>query len=596
METIEEKDKIYICTIMDRYIMDKDKSIFLCNRAVIGTIDDNNILTTKNGKKYDAIQSPEFMDSSKPYGYYNVSELTSFLDKVLYMFNDVSNENDEYERELPVTDALTVYEDEYKDKFYFVTMADNKIPVVITLDSNNLIQMARNSIQKVVGEESQDEEYEEYYNYDDDEDAFEDSITRLIASIASNEYTIDELHGLQKQIEDREDAFETVLETIDLQLEAISKGQTFSEYTRDKVDELDDNEEDEEELPFELEEDEKEEKEEKKEKIDINELYKKVTETLIAQDEPTRRVIIEIARKELDERKKKEAILLTGPTGVGKTELMRLIAKHLDRPFIKVDSTQLTVPGYSGKDIEQVLWELYLKCGRNKKKAENAIIYFDEIDKKGSSKKSDVSGQGVLNLLLQFIEGSTYDACSDLKKSTNIVKINTANMTVILGGAYNDVYKHLQEKNTMGFSGVVSSKERYRKATIKDFVEKAGMTDELMGRLAIVRLNDLDVEDIKRVMLESNESAIKIQEKIFNELGVKITFTDSYVSSVAQEAIDKKTGARGLNSIIDETTWKAFDAIYDNNDEYEEVIITEETLKDPDSFQLVKRKTKKEKE
>ena len=154
---------------------------------------------------------------------------------------------------------------------------------------------------------------------------------------------------------------------------------------------------------------------------------------------------------------------------------------------------------------------------------EKAIVYFDEIDKKGSEKKSDVNGQGVLNVLLPFIEGSIYDAASDTKHSTNRVKIDTSNMTVILGGAFTDVYKNLLEKNSIGFNCENYDKPTYRKATTKDFVEKSGMTDEFMGRVTVIKLNDLDVDDIKRVMLESNESAIKIQEEIFKKLGVKVT-------------------------------------------------------------------------
>ena len=291
----------------------------------------------------------------------------------------------------------------------------------------------------------------------------------------------------------------------------------------------------------------------------------------------------------MNKKKKKEGILLTGQSGSGKTLLMRLIAEHTDRPFIKVDATQLTVPGYVGKDIEEVLWDLFIKCERDLEKAERAIIFFDEIDKKGSYKKSDVSGQGVLNVLLPFIEGSTYDACADIKNSGTKIKMDTSNMTVILGGAYSDVYKTLLEKNSVGFGGTIYDKPTYRKATTKDFVEKGGMTEEFMGRVTVIKLNDLDVDDIKRILLESEESQIKIQEEIFNALGTKITFTDGYVTKIAKQAIEKKTGARGLNEIIDESTWEAFDEVYSNEGIYEEVIFDEDAVDDSSNYQLVKK-------
>ena len=111
-----------------------------------------------------------------------------------------------------------------------------------------------------------------------------------------------------------------------------------------------------------------------------------------------------------------------------------------------------------------------------------------------------------------------------------------------------------------------------------------------MGRVIVVKLNDLDVDDIKRVMLESDESAMKIQEEIFKKLNVKLTFTDGFATEVAKQAEEKKTGARGLNGIIDEATWKAFAEVHEHLGEYEEVILDENTVNDSSSYQLVKKK------
>ena len=416
---------------------------------------------------------------------------------------------------------------------------------------------------------------------------FSEASSRLVMEIITGKYGEKELIEMKEFLNFNKEALEDVINSISLFAESLRRDNEQLE-RKDKV-----RKEEERLLEKKLEKQkiEKKGKEDKKqEKIDIEKVFKNVTNTLIAQDGPAKRVIVEIARKEMDDRKKKEGILLTGPTGVGKTELMRLIAKYLDRPFIKIDATQLTSPGYVGKDLEEALWDLYVECGEDIEKTQQAIVFFDEVDKKGSTKKDDPSGKGVLNTLLPFIEGTTYDACLDTKTSHKRVKIDTSNMIVVLGGAFTDVYKNLLEKNTIGFVNDISSEPKYRKATTKDFIEYGKMTDEFMGRVTVIKLNDLGVDDIKRVMLESDESALKIQEKIFKDLGVKITFTDGFTTEIAKRAEKKKTGARGLNGVIDEATWEAFTEVYSNPGTYKEVILDENTVEDASNYQLIKKK------
>ena len=141
----------------------------------------------------------------------------------------------------------------------------------------------------------------------------------------------------------------------------------------------------------------------------------------------------------------------------------------------------------------------------------------------------------------------------------------------------------------VGFNGSVGKIKR--EVTAKDFVKKGLVPDELVGRISIIKLKDFYAEEIKKVMLEGSDSAIKIQEKIFAELGVKLTFTDAYSYLIAKRAEERGTGARGLNAIIDDSTWCAFDEIYkkDNRGIYSEVILTEKTVSDPSNFQLVKK-------
>lgn len=552
----------YVVTLMDKHKVGEKSLIFNCNCSRIGEIDEKTgFFVDRNGKKYPHIMSSTLMNDNNSKGYTNAIELSNLRSELGY--------------DLSIKESLREYESICKRHLYFVGMTAEEKVFCIHLDMDEIKeQMDRTN-----------DEYEEELD-----DGLNSELKQLIIDVINGEYSLEELKEIRKALDEECDDIEWTIDTIDLQIEATENGTSLVELPP---------------APAEYEDYEErvKSKEAKKDRygflsqqinksqsrVDIEELFKKVTETLIAQDEPARRVIVEIARKELDDRKKKEGILLTGPTGVGKTELMRLIAKYLNKPFFKVDSNQLTTAGYTGKDIEEVLWDLYLYCGKNVEAAENAIIFFDEIDKKGSSRKDDHSGQGVLNLLLPFIEGTTYDACEDMRHTNNKVKINTSNMTVILGGAYTDVYKNLVEKN-IGFNQSVSSKPIYRPATTQDFIEKGMMTDEFMGRVTVVKLNDLDIADIEKIILESKESAMRIQEEIFKKIGVKITFTPGYTRAIAENAYKKGTGARGLNGIIDETTWKAFDEVYCHMGEYDEVILDEETVNDSSHYQLIKRK------
>ena len=556
--------KKYIVTIMDRHYLGDGNYLFSTNHASIGEIDEKTgIFTDRYGNEYAPMANKKMLLSEIPYAYSNTEELATIKESL--------------GKDVTLTQAISEYEYLCKKVVYFIGKTEEDDVYCMTLNLDNI----RKQVEHIKEHGDSDEEKEETEtetSISDEDDYDSSALDKLILDVVNGKYTLEELKTIRNTLRNNTEDLEQALDTIDLQIDATENHESFSEAASNKAY--------------------KEHKEEVKEivkptynkKVDIDDLFKKVTKTLIAQDEPARRVIAEIARKELDERKKKEGILLTGPTGVGKTELMRLIAKHLNKPFHKIDATQITVPGYTGKDIEEELWDLYLECEGDLDRAEHAIIFFDEIDKKGSSSKSDVSGQGVLNLLLQFIEGATYEACENMSRPMNKVKISTKDMTVILGGAYTDVYRNLLEKNGVGFGSTVSSKPRYRKATTEDFVKFGLMTDEFMGRVTVIKLNDLSVEDIKRVMLESDQSAMKIQKDIFEKLGVKITFTDGYTTTVAINADKKKAGARGLNGIIDESTWKAFDEVYCHPGEYEEVILDEETVEDPTHYQLVKKR------
>ena len=323
--------------------------------------------------------------------------------------------------------------------------------------------------------------------------------------------------------------------------------------------------------------------------IDIKDILKKIRSTLISQDEPSAKVVTEIIRKINSPELRNRGILITGSTGVGKTKLMSLIAKYLDRPFYKIDATKLTVPGYTGSDIEEELYNLYLKCDKNLEKTENAIIFIDEIDKKGSFSKTDISGKGVLNVLLPFIEGGVYNACPNMAGvfSQTRIPIKTDNMIVVFGGAFTDVYGDKAKSIRIGFGNDVLKSPEIK---MNDFIEKAGMPDEFMGRIRVIKMNDLDGLAIKKILNESDESILNIQKRLFEKEGVILNATDEYKDEVASLAYEMKTGARGLNNVVEESTSLAYQDILENPDKYSEIILTGDTVKNPKNYekQLVK--------
>ena len=319
--------------------------------------------------------------------------------------------------------------------------------------------------------------------------------------------------------------------------------------------------------------------------INIDELVGLVTKTVVHQDDAVRRLVLEIERN-LESDGEKDGILITGSTGVGKTMTINLIAKYLDRPVKIIDSTQLTVPGYVGKSVEDYLYELLCDCNGDVERAEQAIIFFDEIDKKGSEKKSDISGQGVLNVLLKFLDGTVYDVTSDRRIPGSAQKISTKNMLVLAGGSFADVYKNSGPKQI----GFLDKKEKKYIPSTNDFVEKGMMTKDFIGRFPIIiHYDDLDTEALVDVLINSESSPLKREEDVFSKAGVKLTVTEDYMNAVARAAADMETGARGLKGIVKNTTWPSYAKVKSEPGIYREVILDEKTVSDNKVYTLRKK-------
>lgn len=574
MKKDNDKNK-YVAAILQRHYIDNNKYLYTFHHLETGSYDEQlHCFIDRNGNEYAHMSDDSLFYSEIPYSYDSIIEK-----KQLHEF---------FGQDMPLSQCISLYEDILKDTICFSCKTKDGRIGRVTINLNQFESIINGQIPP----EIQNMQNITNTNSSQDIDS-ETSLDNLILNIIDGTYTIDELKKLRESAQTNYGNLENLLDTLNLQIEASEKGESFVKLKNEKKQkELEET--------FENVKDDKKKEgisEDKKDdeiciftdRIDLIKILNAIKKTLIAQDDPARMVITEIARKEQEPKLKERGILLTGQTGVGKTKLMSLIAKNLDRPFYKIDATKLTVPGYVGTDIEEELWKLYVNCGKDLNKAEHAIIFIDEIDKKGSDKNSDISGKGVLNTLLPFFEGTEYDACESVKTSTQKVKINTSNMTIILGGAFQSMYDNLKGKKEIGFK-LESPNEQEKnveekKAETEDF-EKAGIPKEFVGRIDVIKLNDMDVNSIKRVIKESDESALHMQEKIFKQLGVKLTSSEEFLNKIASEAVRRKTGARGLNTVIEAATREAYFDVYTKPDEYSEVILTEETAEDPKKYIL----------